>query len=57
MRTFTSSDDSADHLLPIGREWLGLGAVVLAHLSMLGSLSFVSKPSEPIALPTIVGVL
>ena len=42
---------------PVGREWLGLGAIVLAHVAVVGGLVATAELPDTLTPPTVVGVL
>jgi len=51
------SPDGIDSLLPAGREWLGLGTIVVLHAIALAGLALVLTRPDPVRPPTIVGML
>lgn len=57
MTSVSETIDRESRLVPIGHEWLVLGAVFAAHAVALGALSLSLKQPEPLTLPTIAGVL
>jgi len=55
--SITASPASTEGLLPAGREWVGLGVVVAAHVLTVGVLATGLQPPEPVSPPSVVGVL
>ena len=49
--------EPGEALAPVGREWLGLAAIVLAHAAVIGGLVIAADQPNTLTPPTVVGML